>query len=266
MNPYFEIFWYPVYIFGLSIVVCFFLFLWMLKKLSIRFSFAYHFFTNSILWYFLSVFIFSRLFYVISMWKDMKYIQDPFDFFIMSDYNFSLFGALFGFFAVLFLNVKLLKKSIHKYIDWFMLSFLFVSILWFIWAFFGGQVYGEITSLSIGVAYDNGLSSVPLTWELFPLALVYSGICCLLFSILYILSMYVKTRGIIGYVWLGIFSAIVLALEFFSWKPDIFSVAYSVNLSQIWAIIFIVISFYWIFRVMNIYSKSQKTILWDVTK
>jgi len=266
MNPYFEIFWYPVYIFWLSIVVCFFLFLWMLKKLSVRFGFEYHFFTNSILWYFISVFLFSRLFYVISMWKDMKHIQNPFDFFIMNDYNFSLFGALFGFFIVLFLNVKLLKKSIHKYIDGFVLSFLFVSILWFIWAFFGGQVYGEITSLWIWIAYDNWLSTIPLTGKLFPLPLVYSISCFVLFSTLYILSMYVKTRGIIGYVWLWIFSAMVLALEFFSWKPDIFSLAYWINLSQIWAIIFIAVSFYGIFRVMNISSKSQKTILWDVTK
>ncbi len=266
MNPYFEVFWYPVYIFWLTIVVCFFLFLWMLKKLSVRFGFEYHFFTNSILWYFIFVFLFSRLFYIISMWKDMKHIQDPLDFFIMSDYNFSLFWALFGFFIVLLLNVKLVKKSIHKYIDWFMLSFLFISILWFIWAFFGWQVYGEITSLAIGIAYDNAISTIPLTWELFPLALIYSAICFILFSTLYILSMYIKTRGIIWYSGLGIFSAVVLWLESFSWKPDIFKVAYWMNISQIFAILFIMISFYGIYRVMNISGKSQKTILWDVTK
>jgi len=65
----------------------------MLKKLSIRFGNDFSIFSNNIVWYFLSVFIFSRLFFVISKWNELKYIKDPFDFFIMNDYHFSLVGA-----------------------------------------------------------------------------------------------------------------------------------------------------------------------------
>ncbi len=266
MNPYFEIFWYPVYIFGLSIVVCFFLFLWMLKKLSVRFSFEYHFFTNSILWYFLSVFIFSRLFYVISMWKDMKHIENVSSFFIMTDYNFSLFWAIFGFCMILLLNTKLLKKSIHKYIDGFVLALLFTVIFWFIGLFLSWWGYWESTSSWFWIPYfSNSLSTTP-TGKFLPIALIYSGISFILFSVLYILSMYVKIRGLIWYIWLWAFSACILIFEYFSAKPDAFSVAYNVSFTQVWAIFFIWISFYGIYKVMNISGKSQNTILGDVTK
>ncbi|USN57922.1 MAG: hypothetical protein H6767_06250 [Candidatus Peribacteria bacterium] len=96
MFPFFEpISGVIIYTFGLTLTICFFMFLWMLRKLSGRFGYDFSFFTTNIVWYFLSVFFFSRLFYVIAKWNDMKYIKDPFQFFIMSDYNFSLFGAIF---------------------------------------------------------------------------------------------------------------------------------------------------------------------------
>lgn len=56
----------------------------------------------------------------------MKYISDPFEFFIMSDYNFSLFGAMFGFFLVTYILTRFEKISIKKYIDGIVLSFLFI--------------------------------------------------------------------------------------------------------------------------------------------
>jgi len=192
MTPVFYInifgdFAFPVYVFGLSIVICFFLFLWMLKKLSVRFGFEYHFFTNSILWYFFSIFIFSRLFYVISMtsWLGVPYIS-------------------------------------------------------------------------------TSLSTTP-TGSFLPIALIYSGLSFILFSVLYILSMYINVRGLLWYIWLGIFSAITLILEYYSAKPDVFSLTYNISFSQMWAIIFICISFYGIYRVMNISWNSKNTILGDIS-
>jgi len=63
----------------------------MLKKLTSKYSFDMAIFMNNILWYFISIFIFSRLFYVISKWSDLKYIEDASEFFIATDYDFSLF-------------------------------------------------------------------------------------------------------------------------------------------------------------------------------
>ncbi|MDQ7022172.1 MAG: hypothetical protein Q9M97_01320 [Candidatus Gracilibacteria bacterium] len=55
--------------------------------------------------------------------------------------------------------------------------------------------------------------------------------------------MYVKVRGLLGYIGLGMFGAIVLGLDFFSGKTDIFQTAYNINISQISALILIFFSF-----------------------
>ena len=47
----------------------------------------------------------------------MQHISNPIDFFIMSDYYFSLFGAIIGFLLVLVFNTKLFKKDINSYLD-----------------------------------------------------------------------------------------------------------------------------------------------------
>jgi prolipoprotein diacylglyceryltransferase len=62
----------------------------MLKKLSSRFAYSHELITKNILWYFLGVFIGARIFYVIAKWSELKYIANPFEFFISNDYNFSL--------------------------------------------------------------------------------------------------------------------------------------------------------------------------------
>jgi hypothetical protein len=54
-------------------------------------NFSMTIFSNNILWYFVSIFFFSRLFYVISRFNDLKYIDSFSDFFATIDYNFSLF-------------------------------------------------------------------------------------------------------------------------------------------------------------------------------
>jgi len=260
MFPSFNVFWQSIYIFGLTLVLCFFLFLWMLKKLSTRFNYDYNIIVNSILWYFLSVFIFSRLFYIISMWKDKKYIDSIFEFLITSNYNFSLFGALFWFFVVFFFKLRLFRKNINNYMDWVVLSFLFISIIGFIWAFFWWQVYGKITTSWLWIYYTVPWS-VQITWEIFPLALFYAGIFFILFSVLYIFSLYIKTRGLIWYIWLWIFSSIILWMEFLSWKNDLFKTMYNINFSQICAVLFIILSFYWLFSILLKENSWAKVIL-----
>jgi hypothetical protein len=63
----------------------------MLRKLKEKYTFDMRIFTNSTLGYLLSMFFFSRLFYVISKWHDLKFIDSAGQFFIATDYNFSLF-------------------------------------------------------------------------------------------------------------------------------------------------------------------------------
>lgn len=127
MYPYFELFYgIKIYLFGLTLGICFFLFLWNLKRLSKRFGYSFGFFSQNILWYFLSVFVFSRLFYVISRWSDMKFIKNPYQFFIMSEFNFSLFGAILGFLVVTYILLRLEKGKLKRYIDGIVLAFFFI--------------------------------------------------------------------------------------------------------------------------------------------
>ncbi len=256
MYPSIEIFGHLIFVFWLTIVVCFFLFLWMLKKLSIRLGFDYNFIANSIFWYFISVFLFSRMFFILSLWRDSGNIDNFFQFFITSDYNFSLYWAIFGFFLVFFFNIRLFRREASKYIDGIIISFLFIAILWFIGAFFWWQVYGNLTSFWIEIQYNED-AFVPLHWKLFPLALIYSFWSFLLFSVLYILSMYIKVRGLLWYVWLGIFSCMILGLDFYSWKTDVFKAMFNINLSQISALVTIIFCFIGVFYI-NVLASAKR--------
>lgn len=237
MYPFFEIFSIRIYTFWFSITIMFFLFYRMLGKLSSRFNYDFNLFKANILWFFISTFIFSRLFYVLAQWNDMKFIKKFFEFFIMSDYNFSLYWAIFGFFLILAINIKIRKENIIKYIDGVVLSFTFVLVLGYIGAFLWGQVYWSPTNLWIEIKYSNSNSLVPFTVPIFPLPIIYSILSFLLFSSLYILKMYIKTKWFIWYLGLGAFASISLIFEFFSWKDDIFSVKFFLNFNQICAII-----------------------------
>lgn len=237
MYPYIEIFWVFIYTFGLTLCVCFFLFLWNLKRLAKRFGYSFSFFSQNILWYFLSVFFFSRLFYVVSRWSDMKFIKNPFEFFIMNDFNFSLFGAIFGFLLTTYILTRAEKSSMKRYIDGIVLSFLFIITLGYFWALFGGQVYGKETMYGIEISYQHHSANVPFQVPIFPLPILYSLLSFLLFSWMYILSLFVHVRGFVGYLGIVIFSALVIILESFSGKQDILSVTSIFNLPQVFALI-----------------------------
>jgi len=261
MYPFFELF--PdssfsiiIYTFGLWLLVSFFAFFAMLKKLSSKYSYDISIFVNNILWYFISVFFFSRLFYVISKWNDLKYINNPAEFFIMSDYNFSLFWAMFWFFIVFLINLKLRKEKIEKYIDWLVLSFLFILIIGFIWAFFGWQVYWKETNFWIELMYNHPFTPIPYQSPIFPLAIMYSVLFFIEFSVLYMLSMFIKIRWFIGYTGLLVFSIIIIIGESFSGKYDIFKVSIWFSFSQILAVILIIYSFYKLYYISKISSKD----------
>lgn len=261
MFPFFELFsWIFIYTFWLSLTICFFLFLWMLKRLCHRFGINNTFFFNRILWYFLSVFIFSRLFFVVSRWNDFKFIKEPLQFFLMSDYNFSLVWAIFWYFLVLFITTILHALRAWKYVDVSVLSFLFVWVIWYVWSFLWGQVYWRQTNFWIEILYNNAFSPVPYEVPVFPLALVYALICFLLFSALYMVWMFIKVRWIVWYAWIVLFSCSLLVLEWFSWKYDFFRIQIWVNFTQICAIFLIILWFVWLYRVYKTPTTSENII------
>lgn len=255
MFPFFELFWINIYSFWLALTMSFFLFLWMLKKLCHRFGINETFFLNRLIWYFLSVFFFSRLFYIISQWSDFKFIKNPIEFFIMSDYNFSLVWAMFWFLVMLFTTLKIYNLKSGKYIDASVLAFLFVAIFAYIWAFMWWQVYGKDTSFGIEMLYTNPFSPVPYEVPIFPLALFYSFFSLLLFSGFYILALFVKIRWLIGYLAIFVFSSLLLILEVFSGKIDFFKTYIWINFTQFVAIFFIIFAWY---QLYTIYKSPKK--------
>jgi len=239
----------------------------MLKKLSHRYGYDFRIFRHNLIRFFLSVFVFSRIFHIISHWNTLKYISKPFEFFIMSDYNFSLFGALVWFFLVLFIYVKLKKESIKKYIDGAVLSFLFTLFLWYIGAFLWGQVYGRETHLGIEILYNSDISNIPYQVAIFPLPLVYAFVFLLLFWALYSLSLFIHIKWFIGYVGLVAFSAIILIFEFFSWKHDILSGNMSLpfNLNQVFALILLGFSIRGLYHLLKDIPWDSKIILSNIS-
>lgn len=251
MLPFFEIFWIQIFTFWVSITLCFFMFIFMMKKLSTRLSFDFIIFKKNILWYFISIFFFSRLFYVIAQWSDLKYIDSPIQFFIMNEYNFSLVGAIVGFFLVLFLTMKIRKEKLDNFIDGIAISFFFALIVWYIGAFLGWEVYGKETQIGIEILYTHPYSPVPYQVPVFPLPIIYALLSFILFSSAYILSMYIHIKSLIGYLGFILFSCLLLVFEFFSGKSDIFSNLIGINMVQIFSIVLIISSgykLYWVYQ------------------
>lgn len=257
MYPYFILFSdIFIYIFGISLFICFFVFLWSIRRLGKRFWYSFSFFSQNILWFILSIFVFSRLFYVVSRWQDMKFIKNPFEFFVMNDFNFSLFWAIFGFLLVARILLRLEKNSLNKYIDGIVLSFLAVMVVGYIWALFWGQVFWRETTFGIELSYQHHRANVPFQVPIFPLPIVYALGSFLIFCAMYILSLFIHIRGYIGYMGIMLFCTMILIFESFSGKQDIISVSSAVNMPQIFAGIL------WVwaaFRFYSIFSEPQKT-------
>lgn len=245
-----------IYTFWLTLTICFFLFLWMLKKLSYRYHYSTDIFWKNLFWFFISTFIFSRLFYVISKWNELKYIRNPLDFFLMNDYNFSLFWALFGFFLVLYVNIKLRKEKLEEYIDGVSIAFLFILWIWYIGAFLGGQVYGRETSFWIEVMYNHPFTSVPFQIPIFPLAIIYSSLFFIVFSSVYISSLFLRIKWLLWYISIAIFATFIFIFEFFSGKYDILKDHTPMNLPQLFSII--LLGFIG-FQIYNLYFKNNSS-------
>ena len=228
----------------------------------------------------------------------MKYISDPLDFFVMSDYNFSLAGAIFWFFLVLFIHIRLKKTVLDNYIDPLVLSFLFIACIGFVGAFLWGQVYGNQTTLFwLWITYSNSFSNVPYQVPVFPLPIVYAIFTFILFSTLYTLSMYVSLRWLLWYLGMILFACMILIFDFFSGKFDIIreaTIIYAdkvtlvnqvinwaspsdaiyqsrhvfswITMMQLFSIVMIVVAGYYLYQLYQHQKSSYKTIIWKEFK
>lgn len=129
------------------------------------------------------------------------------------------------------------------------LSFLFSGIIWYIWAFLWGQIYGKETTYGIEILYDNSFSSVPYEVPIFPLAIVYAFLFFVLFSVLYMIAMFINVRWVVGYMGLILIGSFFLIFENFSWKYDIFKTELGLNFNQLGALVLILFAIYGLYRI-----------------
>lgn len=251
MYPQIEILGVTIYTFGLALSISFILFFFMLYRLSEKFGINANFFLGNVLWFFLSMFVFSRFFYIITEWRDFQFLwnQGILKFLLMSDYNFSLMGGVLGFMIVLLFQLKRFKISARKYIDAIVLSFLFAAIIGFIGAFFGGQIYGRPTDSFMGIAATSDVSNTPYTSPMFPLALLYSFVSFILFFCLYLVRKFTKIEWLVGYVGILLFSVMLFSAEFYSGGTDIFKAYVFFNLNQIGSVLLFFIWFQGLYRI-----------------
>lgn len=238
MYPQIELpFGITVYTFGIALSISFLLFFGMLYKLSGKIGINTNFFIGNVFPFFISSFIFSRLFYLLSEWRDV--ISDGFlRFFITSDYHFSLAGGVFGFFLVLIYRLKKHKLELGKYLDIVILAFFFAGIVGYLGAFIGGQVYGKPTTLSFGITYSEPESANPYTSPVIPLALIYAFFCFVYFVVFYIArATFVKIDGLIGYLGIAAFAPVLLIGEFWNGAEDSLKGIFFLNLTQIMAVV-----------------------------
>jgi hypothetical protein len=115
-------------------------------------------------------------------------------FFLMSDFYFSLWGALLWFFGTfLFFFRDRDDADRDDALDITVISWLFAAILGYLWAFFGGQTYGIRSESFLSVNYvDNPILA---EFPRFPLALVYFLCIIFIFSFTYIIKKLRPERG-----------------------------------------------------------------------
>lgn len=261
MYPSIEFLWATIYTFWICVTVCYFMFAWMLYRMSKRLDYDFSIFKDNILIFSISVLFFSRLFYILANFNKWNWLWNIKYFLAPTDYSFLLMWAIFWFFLVLFFILKKRKESLDKYIYWIALSFTFILPLWFIWGLLGGQIYGMDTNFWIEFAYGT----IPYAWPVFPLAIVYAILFFLLFSGLYIANMYIKEKNILWYLWFMIFACLIFIFDFLNWKADSFKTLFY-DLTKDWSINFLnfsqicalVIIYFWAERIYKFYKKETK--------
>jgi Prolipoprotein diacylglyceryl transferase len=174
-------------------------------------------------------------------------------FFIPQNYLFSLFGAIVGFFLVFLIKTHKNKKERLRYIDAIVWAFFTASLLGYFGALLGWQVYGIPSSLPLSITYDHIDSIVKDRAPLFPLALLYIVLITGIIMGMRKISMSrVFPDGLLGYIWIWIFSLMIFLGEFLSGtRKDIFYDFFSLSLNQIWALIGLIFAILWILRIIQ---------------
>lgn len=262
MYPTIEIFSIKIYTFGFLLACTWLLFFIFLHRFSIQRGIMRPVFAN-IIPFTLSIFLFSRVFHILSDWLNEKFILMELIegnfleftklFFIPQNFFFSLFWAVVGFLVIFIIKTHDRKKDRARYMDAIVLAFLAASLLWYFWALLGGQVYGIPFDSFLSIKYNHIDSIVKDRAALFPLAFFY---IVLISAILMGLWKFTRKKtlpdGLIGFIGIGAFCIVIFLGEFLSGsRKDIFYDFFALSLNQAWALIWLIFVILWVLRIIG---------------
>lgn len=190
----------PVMTFGLCLTLSFGLFYWMLWRLGRKYQINTAFFTTNLLAFFLVTFFVSRLAHVLLYLglptKSAFAGEFPIaSFFLMSDFYFSLGGAILGFFGTFLFFFRARDNADRDdALDITVIAWLFGAVVAYLGAFFGGQTYGIRSESFLSVDYVN--NPILAEFPRFPLALAYVFFIIFAFSFTYIIKKLRPERGL----------------------------------------------------------------------
>ena len=250
-----------IYVFGIFILITWITFFFFLDLFGQKKGIVKSVFSD-IFSFTLSMFLFGRLFDMLSNWRDTKFLfQDFFSgtagisnffhhFFLPENYNLSLAWGIIGFVLIFVYKTRNQENQRKKYLDIILPSFVIAAIIWYIGAFLGGQVYGTPSSLPIAIEYNTKYAIVPFRGAVFPLAPMYIlGLFILLWIFLRLEKRPSLPDGYIGYILMALFGVLLFFGEFFSGSSDMFEIFIRIN--QFVAIVFFVIGSIWIIKFLR---------------
>ncbi len=243
-------------------VIAWWVFFSLLHYFCIRRGIPNHIFA-SIIDFTLSIFFFSRIFYILSDWRTEKFIFiDLFEkadillflkqFFITDNYSLSFAGGIIGFFVIFIWKTIKNSKDRPKYLDSIIPAFLIAWSIGYIGTLLGWQIYGIVMDNIFSITYTGTDSIVPFQNPTFPLPIVYSMLCLSIVYFLYRIETKIHVPvGFVWYIWLGIFSIFIFLWEFLNGSSDLFSSLLYLNITQIIALILVSYGLIWLIWIIK---------------
>lgn len=255
ITPYIE-----VHFFGIFLVTAWLVFFWLLHKYSVEHGLNKNIF-GDIVSYTLSIFFMGRIFYILSDWRNEKYIFIKLiqegavgeflqRFFITQNYEITLAGGIIGFLIVFLWKIRRSWYVFGKSIDIIVRSFFYAATIGYTGALLGWQIYGIPFDSVFSLLYMDKNSIVPIGSARFPLP-VLSILTSV--SIALALEKIRKTitlpDGFLGYIGIWMYGIVLFLLEFTSGSADMFqSYPPYISLNQIIWLACTILALVWILR------------------
>lgn len=249
-----------VHTFWILLVIAWVVFFWLLHKYSTEHGLSKNIF-GDIPSYTLSIFFWSRIFYMLIDWRNEKYLfinlvegggilDFLHGFFITENYSLSLAWGIIGFFMVFVWKIYRERVNIDKSIDILARSFFWAAIIGYTGALLGWQIYGTPFDSAFSTLYTNKNSIVPVWSARFPLPILY-----IIFSLggALLIEKARKTltipNGFLGYIAFWFYGITLFLLEFGSGSADMFeSYPPYIGINQIIGLVFIILSALWVLK------------------